>query len=88
LIAAFVAQHREELRDYEGVDPEHVAATIAGATIFFVAGLPVFVDTGGFDPLTPEHLAVHRSAVLQIVHKLMVRADTPKVGPRAADRST
>jgi TetR/AcrR family transcriptional regulator len=76
MTARFMAEHGTELKRFERIDPEHVAATIAGATIFFVAGLPVLVDGGGFDPLSAEHLAAHRSAVLRIVRKLMGYAES------------
>ena len=53
------------------VDPVHLASTIAGATIFFVAGVPALVPELGVDPLSDEHQALHREEVLRILRRLL-----------------
>ena len=53
------------------VDPVHLASTIAGATIFFVAGVPALVPELGVDPLSEEHQALHREEVLRILRRLL-----------------
>jgi TetR/AcrR family transcriptional regulator len=53
------------------VDPVHIASTIAGATIFFVAAIPTLVPELGVDPVSDEHLAVHKEEVLRILRRLL-----------------
>jgi TetR/AcrR family transcriptional regulator len=57
----------------------HVASSIAGATVFFVAALPTLVPDLGFDPLGPEGLEAHREQTLRITRRLLGTA-----GPRPA----
>jgi TetR/AcrR family transcriptional regulator len=65
------------------IDPVHLASTIAGATVFFVAAMPSLVPGLGFDPLSPGHLSTHREEVLRIVRRLLGTA-----GPRGTPRRT
>jgi len=53
------------------IDPVHLASTIAGATVFFVAAMPALVPELAFNPVSPEHLAAHREEVLRIVRRLL-----------------
>ena len=53
------------------MDPVHLASTIAGATIFFVAGVPALVPELGVDPLSDERQALHREEVLRILRRLL-----------------
>ncbi len=53
------------------IDPVHLASTIAGATVFFVAAMPALVPELALDPLSPKHLAAHREEVLRIVRRLL-----------------
>ena len=53
------------------VDPAHLASTIAGATVFFVAAMPTLFPPLGFDPLAKEQLDAHRAEVLRITHRLL-----------------
>ncbi len=53
------------------LDPVHVASTIAGATVFFVAAMPALIPGRGFDPLNAKQLAAHRDEILRIVHRLL-----------------
>jgi len=53
------------------IDPIHLASTIAGATVFFVAAMPALVPDRALDPVAPEHLAAHREEVLGIVRRLL-----------------
>jgi TetR/AcrR family transcriptional regulator len=72
LVQAFIEDNKDQMDELRSIAPAHVAATIAGATIFFVAGLPVLVGTtAGFDPLSSEHMAAHREEVLRIARRLL-----------------
>ena len=53
------------------IDPVHFASAIAGATIFFVAAMPVLAPETGIDPLAPAQLAAHRAEVLRIARRLL-----------------
>jgi TetR/AcrR family transcriptional regulator len=53
------------------VDPAHLAATIAGATVFFVSAIPTLFPALEFDPLAKEQLDAHRAEVLRITHRLL-----------------
>lgn len=53
------------------IDPIHLASTIAGATVFFVAAMPTLVPGLGFDPVSPDHLESHRQELLRIVRRLL-----------------
>ncbi len=53
------------------IDPVHFASAIAGATIFFVAVMPVLAPETGVDPIAPAQLAAHRSEVLRIARRLL-----------------
>ncbi len=64
------------------IDPVHLASTIAGATVFFVAAMPALVPQLALDPLSPEHLAAHREEVLRIVRRLLGTSGPRQ--PRAA----
>ncbi len=56
---------------FEPVDPVHLASTIAGATVFFVAATPLLGKDWPFDPLSKDQLATHRSEVLRITRRLL-----------------
>ena len=77
LIQRFLDTHREEARrETPRVDPAHMAATIAGATVFFVAAMPVLLPENGFDPLEPEQVDAHRAEVLKIARRLLGVAES------------
>jgi len=72
LVKGFLAKHADdEMLSHMPIDPAHVAATIAGATVFFVAAMPTLVPNIKFDPLSPEHLDAHRAEVLRITRRLI-----------------
>jgi TetR/AcrR family transcriptional regulator len=52
------------------IDPVHLASTIAGATVFFIAAMPALVPELALDPVSPQHLAAHREEVLRSVRRL------------------
>jgi TetR/AcrR family transcriptional regulator len=54
-----------------GIDPIHVASTVAGTTVFFVAAMPALVADRGVDLSSPEHLETHRAQVLRVVQRLL-----------------
>ena len=55
----------------ERIDPVHVASTVAGATVFFVAAMPMLVPELALDPTSSEHLAAHREEMVRIVRRLL-----------------
>jgi len=63
-------------------DPAHLASTIVGATVFFVAAMPTLFPALGFDPLAKEQLDAHRAEVLRITHRLLGRNGDGKGPPR------
>jgi TetR/AcrR family transcriptional regulator len=70
------------------IDPVHLASTIAGATVFFVAAMPALVPDLALDPVSPAHLAAHREEVLGIVRRLLGTQGPRKTRParrRASD---
>jgi TetR/AcrR family transcriptional regulator len=58
------------------IDPIHVASTLAGATVFFVAAMPRLLPDRGLDPTRPDHIAAHKEAILAIVHRLLGTPDS------------
>jgi TetR/AcrR family transcriptional regulator len=63
------------------IDPVHLASTIAGATVFFVAAMPALVPDLVLDPVSPAHLAAHREEVLGIVRRLLGTKGPRKARP-------
>lgn len=53
------------------IDPVHVAATVVGATVFFVAAMPALVPERSLDPVSPAHLAAHKEELLRVVRRLL-----------------
>ena len=62
---------RAERRRLAAIDPVHLASTIAGSTVFFVAAMPLLVPDAGLNPLAPERLAAHEAELLEIVRRLL-----------------
>lgn len=61
-------------------DPLHFVSNVGGATLFYVAALPTFVEVLPYDPLSPEQLEAHKRDVLDITRRLLgIR------GPRSVD---
>jgi len=60
-------------------DPLQLASTMAGATIFRVAAMPIFARSEDFGPPTSGQLEAHRSEVLSILRSLL--------GLRAGERA-
>jgi TetR/AcrR family transcriptional regulator len=52
-------------------DPLQLAATLAGATVFFLSAMPSLTPSRGFDPLTPELFEAHRRDALAIARRLV-----------------
>lgn len=72
VVESFLARHRADPRlGRAPVGPAHVASTIAGSTVFFVAALVPLVPNVGFDPLNESHLRRHRDEVLNILRLLL-----------------
>jgi TetR/AcrR family transcriptional regulator len=68
------------------VDAAHLASTIAGSTVFFVAAIPRLVPDLGFDPLSPRHLEAHKAEVLRITRRLLGLRGPRRAGRAAARR--
>ncbi len=65
-------------------DPFHVISAVVGSTVFYVAALRSLLPTMEFDPLAPDELEAHKSAVLQIVrHLLGYGAESAEEGARS-----
>jgi TetR/AcrR family transcriptional regulator len=62
------------------VEPIHLASTVAGATVFFVAAMPTLLPGTGFDPLAPGPLEAHRAEMLAITRRLL-GTDPANAGP-------
>jgi len=67
----FEATRDDPLARSAPIDPVHFASAIAGATVFFVAAMPVLAPETGIDPLAPAQLATHRAEVLRIARRLL-----------------
>ena len=50
-------------------EPLHLASTIAGSTIFFLAAMPVLLPD--FSPLAKGHVETHRREVLGVTRRLL-----------------
>jgi TetR/AcrR family transcriptional regulator len=69
------------------IDPIHLASTIVGATVFFVAAMPSLAPGRGFNPIDARELASHKSEVLRITRRLLgIDRALPRMRPRAAAR--
>jgi len=67
------------------IDPIHLASTIVGATVFFVAAMPSLAARRGFDPTDARELASHKSEVLRITRRLLgIATPLPRVQKRPA----
>jgi TetR/AcrR family transcriptional regulator len=66
------------------IDPVHLASTIAGASVFFVAAMPALIPGLGFDPLRRDQLEAHKREVLRIARRLLAHdAERPRTPPRS-----
>jgi len=77
------------------IDPIHLASTIVGATVFFVAAMPTLAPNRGFNPIDAQELASHKSEVLRITRRLLGIATPsprtrkhPVTRPERASRKT
>jgi len=61
----------DPLLEHPPIHPAHLASTIAGATVFFVAVIPTLVPNLGFDPLGSDQLDAHRGEILRITRRLL-----------------
>ena len=52
-------------------DAYHFISAVSGTMMFYVAALPAFVEDMEYDPLSPEHLALHKQNVLHIARQLL-----------------
>lgn len=67
------------------LDPIHLASTIAGATVFFVAATPLLGADWPHDPLSREQFTAHRTEVLRITRRLL-GLHGPRPAPRGRSR--
>jgi TetR/AcrR family transcriptional regulator len=75
----------DALRQFTPIDPVHLASTIVGATVFFMAAMPALLPDRPLDPVSPAHLAAHREEMLGIVRRLL-GTKGPRKGRRAPAR--
>jgi TetR/AcrR family transcriptional regulator len=88
LARAVAARERGERRPARlAVDPLPLASTVAGATLFFVAGLPALVPGRAGDPREPRRLAAMRRELVAITQRLLEPARVPREPPRRRRRS-
>jgi TetR/AcrR family transcriptional regulator len=66
-----VIREGQEKGIFQPLDPIHLASTIAGATVFFVAATPLLGADWPHDPLSREQLSAHRAEVLRIARRLL-----------------
>ena len=52
-------------------NPIHVASTVVGATVFYLAAMPRVLVGSGFDPTTRENLDAHREELTRVVRRLL-----------------
>ena len=71
LVRRVVRESRGDPLAAAAIDPIHIASTIAGATVFFVAAMPTLLPGSGFDPLHPNQIESHRREVLEITRRLL-----------------
>jgi TetR/AcrR family transcriptional regulator len=75
------------IADLTPIDPVHLASTVVGATVFFVAAMPVLLPDRPLDPISPAHLTAHREEVLGIVRRLLGTKGPRKGRPATARHS-
>jgi TetR/AcrR family transcriptional regulator len=84
LARAAIARERSERRPARlAVDPLPLATTIAGATLFFVAGMPALMPGRAGDPREPRRLAAQRRELIAITQRLLEPPRAPRRLPRA-----
>jgi len=72
LAQAVIARERSDRRARPlRVDALRLATTIAGATLFFIAGMPALVPGRAGNPLAPARLAAHRRELVAITHRML-----------------
>jgi TetR/AcrR family transcriptional regulator len=70
------------------IDPIHLASTIVGATVFFVAAMPTLAGDRSFDPTDARELASHKNEVLRITRRLLgIPTSLPRTRKHPATRS-
>jgi TetR/AcrR family transcriptional regulator len=74
------------LRDHADDHPVHLASTIVGATVFFVAAMPALLPGSGFDPLDARQIESHKSEILEITRRLLGIRRRARRKPRARSR--
>jgi AcrR family transcriptional regulator len=56
-------------RILQPMDPIRFMFSVAGATVFLIAGTPVLAPESPFDPLDGQQLAAHKAEVLQMMRR-------------------
>ncbi len=80
LARAVIARERSERGARRlAVEPLSLATTIAGASLFYVAGMPALVPGRAGDPLEPRRLAAHRRELIALTRRMLEgRAASPR----------
>jgi TetR/AcrR family transcriptional regulator len=72
LIQQLLREHKDDpLASAPPIDAVHLASTIAGATVFFVAAMPALLQGSSFDPLDARQIESHKSEILEITRRLL-----------------
>jgi TetR/AcrR family transcriptional regulator len=59
--------------EFRAVDPVHFVPSMVALVVFYFTSAPVMKTVTGFDPLSPEHVAERRAAVLDFVSAALFR---------------
>jgi TetR/AcrR family transcriptional regulator len=69
--------------DFRNIDPAHFVPTMVAMIVFYFSSAPVMQKIVGFNPLTPQHIAERRAAVLDFISAALFR---PECGPKSGVR--
>jgi TetR/AcrR family transcriptional regulator len=87
LVQKLLRDHADDpLASATPIDPVHLASTIVGATVFFVAAMPALLPGSGFDPLDARQIESHKSEILEITRRLLGIRRRARRKPRARSR--
>ena len=72
-------------------DPLHIASTLAGATVFFVAAMPAFAGSRQFNPMDAKQYEAHRRDAIAVAKKVLglpANLVHPPLRPRETESPT
>jgi len=87
LVKRFEAESSgDPLLSHIDVQPAHMVASVAGASLFLFVAMPVLMPAGDFDPLEATHVEAHRREVLRTARRLMGTGPKVRTRPANAER--